>query len=160
MKNIFILFFLILFICSCWSHEVPCTALPIQIGFVGFDSSDIDTFILRKFKANDNYQNLIDTFSVINNSTAQYQTSNDTISTFSPVSGILVGYDWQIFIPTKNRTIFISKIISEQKSIRCGVTAPGSCGCINNVYSVNEDNQVVNFVQNNLVSYHYIYINN
>ena len=85
---------------SC-TKEYDCTDLQIQPAFIAFAPSDIDTFVLRKFKPVDNFQHLIDTFIVTYGYNANYQVSNDTTTVFvtDGVNGIKAGCDWQIFIP-------------------------------------------------------------
>ena len=99
--SIFIL--LLIFVIAGCTTEVDCENAPINPAFIAFCSSDIDTFVIKKFKANDSYQTLIDTFTVAYGWTGVYYTSNDTASVFLPdrAKEINAGFDWQIFIPAK-----------------------------------------------------------
>jgi hypothetical protein len=120
--NIIIPAFLLPFVFASCTKEYDCTDLQIQPAFINFSPSDIDTFVLRKFKPSDNYQNLIDTFIVKYGFYVSYQTSNDTTTVIvtDGKNGIKAGFDWQIFIPAKNKTIFVSDIVSEKKTGKRG----------------------------------------
>ena len=144
---------IVLFGCT---KEYNCTDLAIQPVFIGFSQSDIDTFVIRKFKSNDNYQNLIDTFIVkYGDYSIDYKTSNDTTLIFvgdasnDSKGGIKFGYDWQIFIPAKNKTVFVSDIISENKTGKhsYGIFNLDKVGnCTNRIFSAKLDNQIVSFL--------------
>jgi hypothetical protein len=135
---------------SC-SKEYDCDDLQISPAFINFPPSDIDTIILRKYRQNDSYQTLIDTFKVINGYSGQYYTSNDTTTVFvsNGKNGIKAGFDWLIFIPAKNKTIFISEIMSEKKTGTCGSGIFSmdkfGCTCTNDIFSVKKDNQIIYF---------------
>ncbi len=135
------------------TKEYDCDDPPIQPVFIGFDREDIDTFALIKFEANNNYQNAIDTVIVSSTDYSPYQTSNDTTKIFvsgasnSGELGIKTGYDWQIFIPSIKRTIFISDIRSEQKTGKrsYGIFSMDKVGnCTNRIFSAKMDGQIVN----------------
>ncbi|HMK26003.1 MAG TPA: hypothetical protein VK483_08245 [Chitinophagaceae bacterium] len=141
----------IVFVFASCTKEYDCTDLQIRPAFIAFSPSDIDTFVLRKFKPADNFQNLIDTFMVTYGFSANYQTSNDTTTVFvtDGKNGIKAGYDWQIFIPAKNKTVFVSDIVSEKKTEKRGYgifSLDPAPGCTNNIFSVKKDNQLINFL--------------
>lgn len=77
----------------------------------------MDTLIVRQFEPDDNFLHLIDTTLFTNDpKVAFYYTSHDTtIVVLNILSGeekyIIPNYDWQIYIPAKNKTILISKIV-------------------------------------------------
>lgn len=146
--------FLLMIILPACTKEYNCGDIPIQPAFIGFAASDIDTFILRKFELNNNYQNLIDTFIIRKGDSAPYQMSNDTTTVFvsdasnSGELGIKAGYDWQIFIPSINRTIFVSEIRSEKKTgkLSSGIFSMDKGPiCTNSIFSAKMDNQIINF---------------
>lgn len=151
-----ILYFFIFIGCS---KEYDCADSQIQPAFIGFSLSDIDTLVLSRFKVNDNFQNLIDTFPVRYGYSGQYETSNDTTIVFVTDSknGIKVDYDWIIFIPAINKTVFISEIVSEDKIGNCGSGIFSmdkfGCNCTNNIYSAKKDNQVVSFSNSGTTRY-------
>ena len=157
--------FSLVFIFASCTKEYDCTDLQIQPAFINFTPSDIDTFVLRKFKQKDNYQNLIDTFKVVYGYTAQYYTTHDTTSVFvsDGKNGIKAGFDWLIFIPAKNKTIFISDIVSEKKTGTCGYGIFSmdkfGCSCTNDIFSAKKDNQIITF-SNSDTARNFIFIHN
>jgi hypothetical protein len=155
------LFLSILFV-SC-TKEYDCSDLQIQPAFINYLQSDIDTFVLRKFKASDNFQTLIDS-SVVKYDNGFYQASNDTTSVLvtDGKNGIKAGFDWQLFIPAKNTTVLISDISSEKKTGKRGYgifSMDPASGCTNKVFSAKVNNQLINF-SNSDTARHYIYIRN
>lgn len=162
-KVLITVFSLVIVFVSC-TKEYDCTDLQIQPAFINFSPSDIDTFVLRKFKPSDNYQNLIDTFIVEYGYYGHYQTSNDTTTVFvtDGKNGIKAGFDWQIFIPAKNKTVLVSDIISEKKTGKrvYGIfSLDPAPGCTNDIFSVKMDNQIINF-SNSDTARHYLFIRN
>ncbi len=137
-------FLLITFFTSC-TKEYDCTDTQIQPSFINYLPSDIDTFVLRKFKASDNYQTLIDTFVVKHGYDSYYQTFNDTTTVLvtDGKNGIKTGFDWQLFIPAKNKTVLISDIQSEKKTGKRGYgifSMDPAPPCTNPIYSANFNN--------------------
>jgi hypothetical protein len=108
--------------------------------FIGFSPADIDTFIIRQYKPNDNFLHLIDTVTISTSSIGIYTTTNDTITVFVntafPKSYINPGFDWQIYIPAKNRIISISNIVSNP-------TEGSGRACFNPINSFVENGQIV-----------------
>jgi hypothetical protein len=159
----FLFLTIVLFSCT---KEYDCTDLPVQPAFIAFSQSDIQTFVLRKFKSNDNFKNLIDTSIVKYGDYSVYKTSNDTTIVFvgdasnDGNAGIKFGYDWQIFIPSKNKTVFISDIVSEKKTGKhsSGIFSLDKIGnCTNRIFSAKIDNQIVNFSDS---AGYYLFIHN
>lgn len=132
-------------------QEVDCSDPQIRTTFINYARPDIDTFILRKFKAADNYQTLVDTFKVTEGWSGVYSVSTDTTTVFiaDGVHGLRAGFDWQIFIPAANKTVFISGIVSEKKTGTCrsGIFSMDKqgCGCANRVFAASNNNQPINF---------------
>lgn len=151
-NRIIILTFLLALIfngCLC-TKEFDCSDVPIQPAFIDFQLAEIDTLIIRKFKPNDNFQILVDTAIVTYNDL--YRTSNDTtkIIHYQLDEGIKAGFDWQLFIPALNKTVFVSNIMGNKKSGSCGYRAVGSaCMCNNDLFSAKQDNQVITFQDTN-----------
>lgn len=162
-RSIITTLFSSILISSC-TKGYDCIDLQIQPVFINFLPSDLDTFVLRKFKAADNYQTLIDTFVVKYGYYGLYQTSNDTTSVLvtDGKNGIKARFDWQLFIPAKNKTVLISDIISEKKTGKRGYGIfsmdPGP-SCTNDIFSAKMNNQIINF-SNSDTARHYVYIRN
>lgn len=144
-------------------YEINCGDPPIATTFINFNRTDIDTFIIRKFKAGDNYQTLLDTFKVTEGYPAFYNTLNDTtrVSIGDGTHGIRLGFDWQIFIPATNKTVLVSDFVSEKRTGKCrpgiGIFGKRDCSCYNRVYSAKMNNQLINFLDTN---FYQVYIRN
>ena len=133
--NRIIIFLLIATLPSC---KYPCNKGFINPAFVGFSPGDINTFILRAYKPNENYLHLLDTIIVQNVDPTIYTTSNDTTIVYinANIDQLVVpGFDWQIYIPAKNRTVMISNIVSNPTE--------GGHQCRNPINSFMQDGQVI-----------------
>ncbi|HEY8688508.1 MAG TPA: hypothetical protein VIM07_04675 [Chitinophagaceae bacterium] len=133
---------LLLIILSCISAcgKCPCVDSNIDPAFIGFNPSEVDTIIIRKYSKNNNFNTLIDTAFFDNKTSFQIQKSNDTISfPYRPGNfSIDKNYDWVLFLPSINRTFKISNIVSPQVSLPC----PNKVQCVNPINSLNIDGVV------------------
>lgn len=141
-----------------------CEDPQLVPAFVRFLPAEINTFVIRKYQANTNFQNLVDSIVVSLGGKSQYYTSNDTTSVFvtDGRNGIRAGYDWQLYIPARNRTVSITEIVSEKKRGKqvYGIfSMDKKPGCVNFVYSVKVDNQLKQFSTTDN-SANFIFINN
>ena len=131
------MFFLLFVLLAGCEH--PCRKNVIHPAFIHFQIEDIDTIILRAYRPNNNYLQLVDTFLVHNLHASIYTTVNDTtivyVNNSDPDHWVSAGFDWQIYIPTKNRTISVAGIESEQ--------VEGNKRCINPVTAFVQDGQRV-----------------
>jgi hypothetical protein len=132
------------------NHECDCVDVAIQTSFINYAKSDVDTFILRKFKAADNYQTLLDSFTVGYGCSCSYTNLHDTTNvTVYGGNAITAGFDWQIFIPAANKTILLSDIEAEKKTgtYRTGIFSMDKkgCNCWNRVFSAKMNNQPFTF---------------
>jgi hypothetical protein len=148
LKNLFFLASLASLLCcfaSCGPDRL-CSPNLINPVFVGYSLSDIDTLLLRRYKANDSFNILIDTMTFVSPSTGingpnygVYRTSNDTtfvdINVKADYTPISYGYDWELYIPAKNRTVSISAITNTQNT--------GNKGCGNPITSFVQDGQLI-----------------
>jgi len=144
--NRIMIFLLTVTLPSCMTY--PCNKGFINPAFVGFSPGDIDTIILRAYKPNDNYLHLVDTIIVQNAGTNIYTTSNDTTVVYININSstntlVIPGFDWQIYIPAKNRTVMISNIIT--------TPTKGGHQCRNPINSFTQDGQAIvpKYVQTN-----------
>lgn len=137
MKRVFTICLLLPVLSGC---DYFCVDSAINPVFIGFSSADIDSAIVRRYQPNDNYLHLIDTFSLYKVGSI-FTTTGDTTIVFinsgNPDQIIEEGYDWQIYLPGKNRTITIADIVSlhNQKY--------GAHGCLNPAISFVQDGQLV-----------------
>ena len=139
-----------LIISSC-STEYSCSDTSITPVFINFQPSDIDTLVLRKYAVNSNFTNPLDSEQINFGYSGYYISNNDstTVQLFSEKLSIKTGFDWQIFIPSKNRTINISQIKSEKRIDKCshGIFSMDkvACDCTNRIFSCSQDTQPVSF---------------
>ena len=140
MKKLLVSLILIIALKSC-TKKVDCTDPPIEISFISFSLNELNLLILRKFTADNNFQNLIDTLRV-NSGNASIIIRGDTthISLYDPNNSLKPGFDWQLFIPAVNRTVAITNIIKNNKTGKCGALAR-ECFCYNVISSLKVDNQ-------------------
>jgi hypothetical protein len=139
--------FLLVVLLSGCSTQFDCEDTPVAAIFVGYSKADIDTLVLRKFQAGNNFQQLLDTLIVTNGNNTYYQIPGDTITVVSS-RWVKVGYDWQLYIPAKNKTILLTDIVSEKETGKCGrmpVSNKKDCICYNKVFSMKMDGQAINF---------------
>jgi hypothetical protein len=145
MRKIFLTLLIILFLCSC-RRDYQCSNQAFGITFIGYPKADIDSFVIRRYVANTNFQQVID--SAVNTlETSSYIASNDStmVSYVSPMSAIQYGNDWQIYVPGINKTVSLSNIMAFQKSGSCsvGLGTKTLCYCVNPVQSANVDGQMI-----------------
>ena len=150
-------------VASC-TEEYDCIDTQIQPAFINYSPLDIDTLILRRFKENDNYRTLIDTFVVRYGSNSYYETFNDTTSVLvsDGKNGIKSGFDWQLFVPVKRKSVLISDIVSERKTGKrgYGIFSLGvGTDCVNNIYSAKINNKFVDFSKSRTERYCIFIIN-
>ena len=126
---------------SCYRTS-NCQNQYITPAFIGFNLSDLDSIIVRQYKKDANFLQLIDTALITFDTTFLKSTSaNDTtIVLLNHISGqekyIFPDHDWQIYIPAKNMTFSISNIISPQTEYTCF-----KCNCWNPINSFMQNSQ-------------------
>jgi hypothetical protein len=115
--------------------ERPCRKNHIDSAFIGFSIADIDTIILRAYQPNGNFNRLVDTVFVHNLYATIYTTTNDTTIVYVNDSNldnwVSSGFDWQIYIPAKNKAVSISNIETVQTE--------GGRYCLNPIASFVQD---------------------
>ena len=147
MTKLLLAIFILFFISSCCMKH-SCGNPNITPIFVGFSLSDIDTFIIRKYKQNDNFLHVLDTLTITNSprSISSYSSSNDTTLVYLDAISlgqqyIVPGNDWQIYLPKINRTISISNIVCPQTESGCYSIGVEPGGCTNVITSIVQDGQ-------------------
>ncbi len=164
MKYKVLIFVLLLcsMVISC-RKEFECTDPNIELVFINYSQPDIDTFVVKKFNPRNNFLVIIDSFTIGKNLNANYLIHNDTTNIrFNGSLLINAAFDWQIFIPAKNKTIFLSEILIEKRtetsgSINFDVNSPR---CRNNVKSAKVDGQIVGFSETDYLGSSYVYFRN
>ena len=156
-----IMFFAMLLLISSCSRETICEDREITPVFLKFTPADIDTFIVRKYAANSAFTNLLDSSIIVFGYSGYYMTHSDSTMVRLGSGQLQNGFDWQIFIPAKNKKINISEISSEKRTEKFNYgffnTKKIAYTCDNRIFSIKQDNQLVTF--NNPDNY-FVYINN
>ena len=138
---------LLILISSC-NSEYNCSNNTLKLTFIGYSKADVDTLIVKKYAANTNFQELQDSM-VITRDTSGIAQSNDTISfgVNAPNNIIQFGSDWQVSIPSTNKTISISNIVSPQQQGKCstGYFDKVACVCYNSIQSLVQDGQTISY---------------
>lgn len=163
MKNrIYIALFVVMTFYSCGT--TPCVDRSFSLAFVGFSITDIDTIKLTAYQPHTIFQNIMDSSIVIPKNTEISQ-SVDTLfiiylgatslgQTTKGLVDLSPRFDWQIYIPSKNKTVFLSDIKSPQ-------TESHERACWNSIDSYVQDGELKQavYVYKNFDYYYYIYIN-
>ncbi len=161
----FLLFIGALLLFSSCSRTYDCSDVPLIPAFLRFQPSDLDTLVIKKYEANSNFQKLVDSFNYIPGNT-HVVVSQDTIlvyALYETNKTILPGFDWQIYIPAKNRVVLITDIVREIKTGTCGAgifsMEKFGCDCTNPLISCRKDNQVTSFPTTDSIR-NFLYIEN
>jgi hypothetical protein len=130
-------------------RTVPCSNQYITPVFVGFKISDLDTLVIREYKKDDNFIDLLDTALIATDNTVLSSgTSNDTtIVLLNQISGqekyIFPDHDWQIYIPATNMIVSMSNFVSPQTDRKCVLGGDLCPGCLNPINSFLQNGQPV-----------------
>lgn len=137
--------------CSCMDDSlVPA--------FIGYDTSELDTVIIKRFAKGSNFGQQLDSFA-FTTATVVYSKSGDTtnIVAMRGDQRLSVDSDWQVSIPSGNRTVRISEITIEKREQHCGgIFGLDKTLCINPVLSFKKDGVVTTFNPNDFN--HAVYI--
>lgn len=112
----FVILLSVVFAVSCQN----CICIPsdgLRLGFVSFDSADVDTIIITKFEQGNSFSHLVDTLQW-DRSNIVFTHQKDTFEIGIRVGDILLksNYDYKVAIPAINRTFAISEL-NEPKQI-------------------------------------------
>ena len=136
-KTIIPLLILSVSLMGCPEHT--CVNNSINTAFIGFSAADIDTIVLRAYQVNTNFQRLERTVVVINRNPTIYTTLHDTtivyVNSNDRGDSINPGFDWQIYIPAKQKTVSISNIMTD--------ATQGRRGCSNPIMSFVQDGKTI-----------------
>lgn len=115
----------------------PCRESPVNPTFVGYKIADIDTFILRIYQADDNFQHLLDTVLVHNKQASIFTSFSDTtvvyINDSDPQKWISTDHDFELYLPAINKSYRITNIASDNNK--------GGKNCLNPITSLKLDGQ-------------------
>lgn len=143
MKRILLFISLILIISAFSScKKCPCGAAEgLLPAFIGFSESDTDTLILRRYVNTGNFNQLMDTL-LVNKPLLNFVRNNDTLSpSYNSISiPMTEGNDYEIVLPSVNKTFRISGIVEQKNSIPCNsIFSMDKRYCVNGIpeYTVN-----------------------
>jgi hypothetical protein len=138
MKRLQLLLFLILMIFG--GCKYACLENYMNPVFIGFGPGQVDTFVVRAYQPNSNFQQLVDTTVVTNCCAGVFTVQGDSTVIFlneeSNSKNLSPDYDWQIYIPSTGKTARITSIQSP--------LSKGTRGCYNPIISYVQDGQFVN----------------
>jgi hypothetical protein len=108
----------------------------LRLGLVSFDSTDVDTIIVRKFEKGNNFTHLVDTTEWDRTNVA-FAHRNDTfeIGMFAPVILLKSGYDYKVVIPSVTKTFAITDMIEPKQMGNCS----GKVLCVTSIVSCKLD---------------------
>lgn len=142
MKKIILIGIIGIFVLTSCNRTITCSNQYITPAFIGFNLSDLDSIIVRQYKKDGNFLQLIDTTLITFDTTFLKSTSSSdtTFVLLNHISGrekyIFPDHDWRIYIPAKNMTFSISNIISPQTEYSCF-----KCNCWNPINSFIQNTQ-------------------
>lgn len=137
---------------ACCEKKIYCGASPLDFAFVGFTQSEVRSFTIRRFIKGDQWGKAIDSAQYIYSGGGNVTGKIDTFylenyNTISDYDGILVNYDWGIYLPATGKTFFITTIFDDNnisKLVRCGDDETSCTRSITN-FSINDSWQNGNF---------------
>jgi hypothetical protein len=126
--------------------SVPCDNGNIKLGFVAFSDTATNSVIIRQFKKSSSFEILVDTV-LITKTSASYKKSYDSLQVeysfnkktgyTSSNHGLTSEYDYEVYLPTIDKTFQISDINEEYKMQKKGFTFDNSdCDNFVKAYSV------------------------
>lgn len=138
----------VLFLVSCQN----CICLPsegLRLGMIGYDSTDIDTIILRKFEKGSNFSQAIDT-SQWDRTNVVFSPKNDTFQMAAWFGDICLKskFDYQVLVPATNQIFSITEMNEPQVQGKCD----GKVMCVNTIQSSKLDGSPV------MIRYDIIYL--
>lgn len=156
MTRTLILFFSILLLgISCTTKDVECTNPRMEAYFIGYTVPELDTLIIRKYRNDGTFTQKLDSMIFIHNNGLNTLFQNgDTIAmaAYREEFNIKADFDWQIIIPSINKTINIGPFTIEQKKGKCRSGLFNftrvNCDCPNNVKILKLNSQTITFPEN------------
>ncbi|MCU0321584.1 MAG: hypothetical protein MUE72_04165 [Chitinophagaceae bacterium] len=127
------------------NKNLPCNDGHIIVNFIDYTSEELDTLIIKKF-TNTIPQEEIFSKTLIKDSTMGFRVSNDTLqlSTFFNSDFFTQSYNWQIIIPSVNKTINITSIDGDRRTEKVG-TFSSNTYCYNRLFSCFVDGVKITF---------------
>lgn len=131
---------------SC-TMKVACDNGNIKLGFVSFSDSVTNTLIVRQFKKASNFKSSVDTIIITKGNSAYKKLGDSLIVEYSfnakhgytsSKHGLTSEYDYEVYLPSINKTFKISDIDEEYKMQKKGFASDNSsCDNYIKTYSIN-----------------------
>lgn len=140
LKYIYLLLLMQNLISCCRTED--CETGYLNIAAINFSRQESDTFILRRFKENTTYNQLIDTLLLARNINSFYtdkglDTSFVILNESNPFR-LTTGYDYELFFPATSTLRRISNIVESKNHQKVCATTNGR-RCYNNINSYKVD---------------------
>ena len=131
MLRVIVFLFLVTSIASC----KDCNCVPsdgLRLGLISFDSTEINTIVIRKFEKGSGFNHLIDT-SLFDNGTNIFYPKKDTfeMGAFPGNMPLKSNFDYEINVPLANRTYQVTEMNEPQVEGNC----QGKTMCVNEIVS-------------------------
>lgn len=129
----------------------PCPVDELSIGFIGYDSAELQTVILKKYEAANGFQNLI-SIDVLD---SLYPVEFQADTAYKSYCRIGYGNNWEIELPSSSFIYSISDLLTDNtKEPYCGGVMAGERFCNKQVVSIKLNGQTTAI---NSTSWHPIY---
>jgi len=136
--------------CQC-DHEMPCGKAFLDINYVGYDLTTLDTVILRRFDKSTLGNRLKDSIVVSRPEHIRYRLQRDTAVWVStnlsgfPFFSLQSDWNYEVFIPAARRIYQITDIVEEQRTMDepCFDPTMVKRYCMNSIRSVTLDNRLL-----------------
>ncbi len=125
-------------------RRCSCPVNELQIGFVGFDSLELNTVVLKQYVSGNGFQDLVATKILDSFYTTEFKTD----TAYKPYCRIAYGNDWKIELPEISATYYLTDVQKENvKEPYCNGLMVGERFCNHNIASAQLNQQVVYSVQ-------------
>ncbi len=143
-RTLIVLLSIILINYSC--KEYPCQEASVNINIYGFTKSDIDSVIVRKYVTASNFSSFVESWSMDSLQASYNWTTNNYLIVDANFAsngyGIRSKFDYEVYIPRKNRLFRITEISEEQVTGRETLSMEKR-GCINPIRSYRVNGQLI-----------------
>lgn len=136
--------------------NLTCTDGTVSLNLINYTSQEIDTLIITTSEPG-NSQPILNTRTLVKDQNMTHIVSGDTIRIQVSADFLSQSFDWQITIPSVNRTISITSIEGERRTIQVGTFTTDSF-CENRIFSCLVDGVKITFPGQNDFQNNRIYV--
>jgi hypothetical protein len=124
--RLFLFVHIIFFYCAC--SQCRCIDTDAVPNFIGFDSTEVNTVIIKKFEKGTGFSKQLDSL-YFEEGDFRLRKKGDTI--YFPIRtgdfGVTARFDWKIILPLINREFQLTELTGEQTRGSCA----GKIQCVN-----------------------------